>query len=308
MALVHRQIESDLGLKMLTQCRMSFSIIKSRTLVYVFVLAALGTFFVESGTKVPDLFVLARLSLSVYFLALATYLYNDLTDYDVDEVNNRHTASSKRSSYLQTLYHTIGFFAVSILLAFSINVQTGFISLGFLALAILYSHPKTHLKDRFVLKTVTTAAGGSLAALMGCFASDAFSYLGIISSLISFMFWFTLGPLGDVSDINGDKANGRRTFPIVLGVDNTFRIMHIVVISIISLIVAIYCLHNINTLGLILSISACLFVSYTIIRVSKNYQEKKIIKQTRTTLRYSLFLIQIMFVLGFVLDNMLFSA
>lgn len=303
MALVHRPFESNLRVRILTQCSMSYSIVKSRTLVYVFVLAAFGTFFIESGTKIPDLFVLTRLAISVYFLALATYLYNDLTDYNVDEVNNRHNASSKRSSYLQTLYHTIGFFAVSVLLAFSINVQTGFISLGFLTLAILYSHPKTHLKDRFVWKTVTTAAGGSLAAFMGCFASDNFSYLGIISSLISFMFWFTLGPLGDVSDINGDKANGRRTFPIVLGINNTFRIMHFVVISIMSLIVAIYYLNEINTLGLILSISTCLFVSYTIVRVSKNYQEKKVVKQTRTTLRYDLFLIQIMFLIGFVLNN-----
>ena len=302
MALVQRFIKSNLEAKILTQCRMFLSVVKSRTLVYVFVLAALGTFFIESGTKIPDFFVLARLAISVYFLALATYLYNDLTDYNVDEVNNRHTVSSKRSSYLQILYHAIGFFAVSVSLAFSINVQTGFLSLGFIALAILYSHPKTHLKDRFVWKTVVTAAGGSLAALMGCFASDSFSYLGIMSSLISFMFWFTLGPLGDVSDIAGDKANGRRTFPIVLGINNTFRIMHLVILSIMSLIFVIYYLHEINTFGLILSISACLFVSYTIVRVSKNYHEKKVIKQTRTTLRYSLFLIQIMFLIGFVLN------
>lgn len=307
MALVQKLTACNLEVKILTQCKMFFSIIKSRTLVYVFVLAALGTFFVDSGTKLPDFFILIRLATSVYFLALATYLYNDLTDYDVDEVNNRHTISSKRSSYLQILYHTIGFFAVSILLAFSINMQTGLLSLGFGALAILYSHPKTHLKDRFVWKTVVTAAGGSLAALMGCFASDSFSYLGIISSMISFMFWFTLGPLGDVSDIAGDKANGRRTFPIVLGMSNTFRIMHLVIISIMSLIFVIYYLNEINTFGLILSISTCLFVSYTISRVSKNYHEKKIIKQTRTTLRYSLFLIQIMFLMGFILNTVVMS-
>ncbi|MDE1813402.1 MAG: UbiA prenyltransferase family protein [Thaumarchaeota archaeon] len=302
MAVVQRLPGSNLGTKIFTQCRMFFSIVKSRTLVYVFVLAALGTFFVETGTKIPDFFVLIRLAISVYFLALATYLYNDLTDYDVDEVNNRHTVSSKRPYYLQILYHTIGFFAVSILLAFSINMQTGLLSLSFLTLAILYSHKKTHLKNRFVWKTAVTAAGGSIVALMGCAATNSFSYLGIISSLISFMFWFTLGPLGDVSDINGDRANGRRTFPIVLGVNNTFRLMHFVIVSIMLLISMMYYLNEINMSGLILSIGACLFVSYTITRVSKNYHEKKIIKQTRTTLRYSLFLIQIMFLLGSVLN------
>lgn len=308
MALVNRLSASNFETIILTQCKMFISVVKSRTLVYVFVLAALGTFFNESHTRIPDLFVLARLAISVYFLALATYLYNDLTDYNVDEINNRHTISSKRSSYLQILYHTIGFFTVSVLLAFSINIQTGFISLSFLTLAILYSHPKTHLKDRFVWKTVVTATGGSLAAFMGYFASDSFSYLGIMTSLISFMFWFTLGPLGDVTDFVGDKANGRRTFPIVFGVKNTFRIMYLVIISIMSLIFATFCLHEINTLGLILSITVCLFVLYTVVRVSKNYGEKKIMKQTRTTLRYSLFLIQIMFLLGFILNTIYISV
>ncbi|MDE1725165.1 MAG: UbiA prenyltransferase family protein [Thaumarchaeota archaeon] len=276
---------------------------KSRTLVYVFVLAALGTFFVDSGTKIPDIFVLAKLSISVYFLALATYLYNDLTDYDVDSVNDRRTVSSTRSYYYQILYHTLGFFIVSVLLAFSINMQTGISSLGFLALAILYSHKRTHLKDRFVWKTVVTAAGGSIAAFMGFFASNAFSYLGLVSPVIAFMFWFTLGPLGDVSDIAGDKASGRRTFPIVLGVNNTFKLMHSVIFSLMLLISSLYYLNLINMVGMILSLTACMSVSFVILRVSKNYQEKKVVKQTRTILRYSLFLIQIMFIVGTVVTN-----
>ncbi|MDE1842106.1 MAG: UbiA prenyltransferase family protein [Thaumarchaeota archaeon] len=276
---------------------------KSRTLVYVFVLAALGTFFVDSGTKIPDIFVLAKLSISVYFLALATYLYNDLTDYDVDSVNDRRTVSSTRSYYYQILYHTLGFFIVSVLLAFSINMQTGISSLGFLALAILYSHKRTHLKDRFVWKTVVTAAGGSIAAFMGFFASNAFSYLGLVSPVIAFMFWFTLGPLGDVNDIAGDKASGRRTFPIVLGVNNTFKLMHSVIFSLMLLISSLYYLNLINVVGMILSLTACISVSFVIMRVSKNYQEKKVVKQTRTILRYSLFLIQIMFIVGTVVTN-----
>ena len=65
MALVQKLTECNLEVKILTQCKMFFSIIKSRTLVYVFVLAALGTFFVDSGTKLPDFFILIRLATSV---------------------------------------------------------------------------------------------------------------------------------------------------------------------------------------------------------------------------------------------------
>lgn len=305
MALVQGLPTSNFGERIIKQGSVFFSILKSRTLVYVFVLAALGTFFVDSGTKIPDIFTLVKLGASVYFLALATYLYNDLTDYDVDHVNNRRTVSSTRSYYSQIMYHTLGFFVISTLLAFSVNVPTGISSLGFLALAILYSNKRTHLKDKFVWKTVVTAAGGSIAALMGFFSSGTFSYLGLVSPLIAFMFWFTLGPLGDVSDIAGDKANGRRTFPIVLGVRNTFRLMHGVIFSLMGLILSLYYFDLINIVGLILSLGMCVAVSCVIVRVSKAYQEKRIVKQTRTILRYSLFLIQIMFIVGIAVTSTL---
>ena len=89
MAIAQRIPTSNLGTKFLAQGSVLLSLIKSRTIVYGFALAALGTFFIASGLKIPDFLILARLVTSVYFLALATYLYNDLTDYDVDKVNNR---------------------------------------------------------------------------------------------------------------------------------------------------------------------------------------------------------------------------
>ncbi|MBI3640284.1 MAG: UbiA prenyltransferase family protein [Thaumarchaeota archaeon] len=282
------------------------TLVRSRTLVYVFAIVSLGTFLISTGPIIPNVLVASKLICAVYLLALATYLYNDLTDYNVDKINKRKTAfSSEPSKYKATLYSTVAFFLISISLAFSINLQTGAASLVFLLLAITYSHPRTHFKDKFVLKTLVTAAGGSIASLMGYFASDSSSYLGIISSFIAFMFWFTLGPLGDVSDIRGDKQNGRRTFPIVIGIRNTFLLMHLVITAIVSLIILLYYLHEINMLGLILSTTVCAITYFMIRRVSKYYEDKKIIKQTRTTLRYSLFAIQIMVFLGLITSQVI---
>ncbi len=244
-----------------------------------------------------------KLVFSVYFLALATYLYNDLTDYSVDRTNNRNTSSSDPSKYRMTLYATFFFFTISLLLAFTINIQTGAASIAFLIIAITYSHPKTHLKDRFVIKTVATAAGGALASLMGYAASSDGSYAGLIPPFIAFMFWFTLGPLGDVSDIRGDRESGRRTFPIVLGMDNTFRLMYLAVSLIMAGIFVMYYVDTINAVGLILSISTCIFTILVIKRVSKQYENKKIIKQSRTMLRYNIFIIQFAMFVGLVLDK-----
>ncbi|MEO9277850.1 MAG: UbiA family prenyltransferase [Nitrososphaera sp.] len=279
------------------------SLIKSRTLVYVFAIVSLGTFLISSGPQVPNLLVMSELVFSVYFLALATYLYNDLTDYSVDRTNNRKTPSSDPSRYRTTFYVTLFFFAISILSAFAINIQTGIASIAFLIIAITYSHPKTHLKDRFVVKTVATAAGGAIASLMGYTASDSISYAGLIPPFIAFMFWFTLGPLGDISDIRGDRENGRKTFPIVLGICSTFRLMYLAIFSIMAGIFVMYYVNAINVTGLILSLSTCVFTIFVIKRVSKQYENKKIIKQSRTMLRYNIFIIQFVMFVGLVLDK-----
>ena len=63
------------------------------------------------------------------------------------------------------------------MLAFSINIQTGLGALVFLGLAVAYSHPKIHLKNMFVVKTIVTALGGFIASMMGALAIQNVSYL-----------------------------------------------------------------------------------------------------------------------------------
>ena len=278
-----------------------FAIMKSRTLVYAFVLATVGTFLISSGTKTPDFLVLARLTISVYFLALATYLYNDLTDYDVDKVNSRdNNYSSKKTNYRQILYSTIGFFVLSISLAFSINVQTGIAALVFLGLAIVYSHPKIHLKDMFVIKTVVTAAGGFIAALMGALAVQNISYVGISASLMFFLMYCINGPLGDLGDISGDRKGGRRTIPIVLGVPKTFGVIFASVAAMAAILVANYYFFGLNVLGLLLGLAICAHVGFRIKKLLPQYDNKKAMSNTRTAVRFSVFAVQLSMFVGII--------
>src|SRR6266571_8867607 len=81
------------------------TLVRSRTLVYVFAIVSLGTFLISTGPNIPNILVASKLICAVYLLALATYLYNDLTDYNVDRINKRKTAfSSEPSKYKATLY------------------------------------------------------------------------------------------------------------------------------------------------------------------------------------------------------------
>jgi len=301
MALVFKPSDSGLAMRFILSFSTLFAIMKSRTLVYAFALATMGTFLISSGIKVPDFFVLARLTVSVYFLALATYLYNDLTDYDVDKVNSRdNNYSSKRTNYKQILYSTIGFFALSISLAFSINVQTGIAALTFLGLAIVYSHPKIHLKDMFVIKTIVTAAGGFIAALMGALAVQNVSYVGISASLMFFLMYFINGPLGDMGDISGDKKGGRRTIPIVLGIQKTFGIIFASVAAMAMILVANYYFFELNVLGFSLGLAVCAYVAFRIKKLLVQYENKKVMSKTRTAVRFSVFAVQLSMLVGMV--------
>ena len=285
-----------------------FLIVKSRTLVYAFALAAMGMFLISSGLKIPDFLVLVRLVSSVYLLALATYLYNDLTDYEVDKVNNPDAKySSKKANYKQILYSTIGFFLISIFLAFSINMQTGVGSLAFLGLAILYSHPRIQLKKIFVVKTLVTAAGGFIASLLGSLAVGSISYVGILASLIFFLMYFINGPLGDIGDITGDRKVGRRTIPVVLGIRKTFGVIF-GAISLISLILVVnYYFFGLYVIGLALGLILCMFLIFKIKKLFLQCENKKKLSQTRTAVRFGIFAIQISMFIGMISNKIFVS-
>ena len=295
--------ESHVMSKILLSFSILFLIIKSRTLVYAFALAAMGTFLISSGTKIPDLTILIKLVPSVYFLALATYLYNDLTDYEIDKANTRVTSySSKKANYSQTLYSTVGFFTVSILLAFLINIQTGVSSLIFLGLAIVYSHPRIQLKKIFVVKTIVTASGGFIASLMGALAVHNISYVGISASLIFFLMYFINGPLGDISDISGDRKGGRQTIPIVLGVPKTFGVIFSTISSMALILVVNYYFFRLHVVGLVLGLAICAFIGFRIYKLFSQYENKKKLSQTRTSVRFGIFAIQISMLIGMLLN------
>ncbi len=278
------------------------SLIRSRTLVYAFAVSALGVYLVVTGGKVTDITVPIRLGISAYLLALATYLYNDITDYKTDLVNKRATVYSLGDARQRmTRYYTLAFFAISTILAFSINYYTGIASLGFSSLAVLYSHPRTNLKSMFVVKTAVTGAGGFLVGMMGCFSSGGFSYLGLLASVIPFCFYFILGPLGDISDMKGDKEDGRRTFPIIIGVKKSLLVTVASIFAILSIFLISNMILGISAVGVGLGIIVTGFMLSRIASVSKKYQDKNELRRCRRSIRYCIFACQVSLMIGAII-------
>lgn len=281
------------------------SLARTRTIVYGFAAASAGTFLIAGNTTTPDFLVATKLVGSVYCIALATYIYNDLTDYKIDASNNRKYGHSSKDTYNKTLYATIGLFSTGLVLAYSINPATTVLAVFFTALAVSYSHPRIHLKDRFVIKTTVTAIGGLIASLMGSFATDNFNSLVLLASTIVFLVYFINGPLNDIRDLKGDKEGGRRTIPIVLGISKSFLLIYSI-LGLMGLILTVsYVLFDLHILGLAIGLSYVGYVGVKIASLTKSYQDKAKMNKTRAIVRNSIFASHLSLYLGLLLPNML---
>ena len=275
--------------------------VKARTApIYCFPIATLITVILGSeGNFNP--YVSIGIVTASYWLGLAAYVYNDLTDFEVDKINktNRPSVTGKVTKN-QLIITVCLMFTIGLCLTASINFYTFGVSIIFTALAIFYSHPKFKLKDKFALKTVITAAGAGLLSLLGGMAMLNLSLPILYSAFAFFIFYFILSPLGDIADIKGDRAVGRRTFPVVLGMKPTLMIVLSVPVMIIILTWISYNVLHINILGVFTSITTCVAIIAVILKISNRLHDVDSIKAIRPSMRYLNVLMQISMLLAFL--------
>jgi geranylgeranylglycerol-phosphate geranylgeranyltransferase len=181
--------------------------------------------------------ILISLPLSSFMIIVGMYVLNDLIDTDLDRANGKGRPIpagivTKGQAWIFVALTNI----LGVSLCFIGNDMTGAaISLGLVAIGIMYSVPKVCLKDRFVVKTLAIAVAMMLCVVLGASSSWASinvapgtSYDPILLTIyITFMLGcmvFITSPFNDVADIKGDLAAGRKTIPIVIGAENTVKL------------------------------------------------------------------------------------
>ncbi|MDQ4022439.1 MAG: UbiA family prenyltransferase [Thermoproteota archaeon] len=275
--------------------------IKTRTApIYCFPVATFITVILGSQGN-ADPFLVIRTVIGSYFLGLATYVYNDLTDFEVDKINkiNRPSVTGKTTKP-QLLTIVCIMFGIGLSSTAFINYYTFCISALFTILGIVYSHPKFKLKDKFPLKTVVTAGGAALLSLLGGASVPNTSVPILYTSLSFFIFYFILSPLGDLGDIKGDRAVGRRTFPVVIGMKSTLLIMFSVPCIIMTMTGMAYGALDMNMLGVYAIISNCLVITILISHMSSRLNYSSAIKLMRPKMRHLNVMMQISMLLAFL--------
>ena len=318
----------------LIQCLRAFIYyVKARSNVYIFAFATLVSSILGSHTTTIDYRISIQVVIASYFMALATYIYNDIADMEVDKINKTNRPSVTGKSTRKQLIIIVSVLnGTAFLLVSSMGLYTICISVLFITLGIAYSHPKLNLKHKFPLKTVVTAAGAGLLSLLGGVAAittttyasydnNTFFFSSLLpiiyAALFFFAFFFILGPLGDIGDLKGDRAVGRRTFPIVLGIRYCILVMLSIPIMILVMTLSLtyypyrddlsvgsntnsHRIIFINPSGIYLIISSCIATLVFILRISKKTDDALAIKSVRPKMRFLHILLQISLVVIFM--------
>lgn len=199
-------------------------------------------------TDLGELMRTALLPLISLLVAIGMYILNDLVDADLDWANGKkRPIPSGRVSKNQAWFFVISTNGLAVLLSLlTNNTASMLIVLPMLAIGAMYSAPRVALMNRFVVKTLSISAFYALCVLLGITSSygtaitldnpvvPAFS-MALLGVMI-----FISSTLNDLGDIDGDRATGRRTLPVVMGPPAVIRFLTLLSLGIVALPVVLY--------------------------------------------------------------------
>lgn len=168
------------------------------------------------------------LCIAVQLLLAAGCILNDIMDRDIDQINKPHTHIIGRTISLKTakqlfIATTILILLISIYISFYMFKEWAFIAIYVYTLSILYD---VYFKRSPLLGNILMAALASFIPLVILFfAKNCIEILHNqkIEVLIYLYAWFPFLIIIprelslDISDMEGDRADGCKTLPIVIG-------------------------------------------------------------------------------------------
>lgn len=145
-------------------------------------------------------------------------IVNDYFDYKIDAINKpKRPIPSGRISRKTAGIYSIGLFMIGIVVAFYINYLLGLIALFSSLLMIYYAYD---LKKRVLIGNSVISFITGLCFVFGGIAVGEIvtsAYLG----LYAFMMTMAREVVKDMEDVEGDKKEGAKTFPIIYGMKSS---------------------------------------------------------------------------------------
>ena len=173
----------------------------------------------------PPLGMVTTVFAVMSFTGMSVYFYNDYVDYDDDLISKDYGNTIPYTRPLgQGLVRKETMFSFIIIngilgltMAAQINLNTFLLMSSFIILGYLYSTSPFKLKKRRIMKQLTISLGGVIACSLGGAVSGIVTPNLLFFTLMSFLMFFGVNPIIDIRDIEGDRATGVKSFPIILG-------------------------------------------------------------------------------------------
>ena len=228
------------------------------------------------GMDALNLGILLILSIcSMMAISLSVYIYNDITDVEIDKINKLDRplvtgeASIKEAFELVIILSLLGH-----TMALLISLKFFLLILSFFILFFIYSFPKVHLKSKFLIKDLTIAIGTFLSYLIGGSAIGSILTPVFLMAIVGFVASLSTSIVKDIEDVKGDEIHKIKTFPIVWGPTLTIRLAIALVISGgIATIIGYYQL-GFNIAFPLLATLAFIAWVYTLYPLLKNYDKR----------------------------------
>lgn len=189
--------------------------------------AVVGAVLAGSNIGIYPLFPTLLGSLAIYLVGLFAYVYNDASDIDADRINaaNRPLPSG-RASKAQAMKLAVTSAALGLILSLLLNPLVLATALSGIFLGYIYSTPRFSLKNHPLSKVIVCCLWAGIACLGGSLAVSPVITGKILYALGLFMLQgLAFSPMGDLMDIAGDRAAGKRTIAVVLGPSLTAKMI-----------------------------------------------------------------------------------
>ncbi len=166
-------------------------------------------------------------------LTFMIYAINRQVDQKADAVNlPQRTSFVKKYGKTLSLISLLGTL-LAFFLSFNHSIPTGVVAVLAALVGYYYSYPIPFLgkrfKDHFVWKNVGV---GLIYAFLGLISFVYFEVGSLVEiSAVLFLFfssWFLISSFFDLRDIEGDKDQGIRTIPIVVGKKKILSLFHLI--------------------------------------------------------------------------------
>ena len=154
---------------------------------------------------------------------MATNTLNQCTDIEIDAINKPDRPIPSGQISLRAAYCiTVTLYSISILTSLFVNYEFMILILISTLLGIGYSIKPFRFKDRLVISNLSIAIWyGVVNFLLGWTVSKSIDTAPLTIILFLAVFDFFANMSKDYRDIEGDKAYGIRTIPLVLGERNS---------------------------------------------------------------------------------------